>query len=127
MLLCIPAGVIPHRPLPAAPYLLEEPREATAAIEAAIRACPTPTYFGDYPRPSYAQREELQDFIDSPYLTHREAVWLELWSTQLDTATATKLLKQLPRVVKYRQATGIAPTRQKGGLFFPERLTPPQP
>jgi len=127
MLLCIPIGMNPHRLLFTAPYLLEEPRAATAAIEAAIRACPTPTYLGEYPFPTYAQRAALQDLIDNPYLTHREAIWLELWSTQFDTATAAELLTQLPRVISYRQALGIAPVPQKGGLFFPERLTPPQP
>ena len=42
----------PHRPLPPAPYLLEEPRAATAALEAAIRACPEHHFTADYPRPT---------------------------------------------------------------------------
>jgi len=130
MILVIPANSHPrqhHRPLPPAPYLVEEPRRATAAIEAAVRACPQPDYAGKYPYPTFAQRAQLQDFIDSPYLTHREAVWLELWSTQFDSATATRLLKLLPRVIKHRRATGVDPVPHRGGKFFPERATPPRP
>ena len=117
----------PHRPLPPAPYLLEEPRAATAALEAAIRACPEHRFTADYPRPTHAQRYDLGETIDSPFLTHREAVWVELWRYEFDANTATQVLTQLQRIIAHRQASGIAPVYHKGKCFFPERPTPPQP
>ena len=128
MMLCFPANArYPRRFLPAAAYLLEEPCPATAALEAAIRACPQPTQFGKYPFPTYAQREEVSRCIESPFLTHREFVWLELWKVEFDADTAAQALAQLQLIISYRRATGIAPVPYKGGHFFPERLTPPQP
>lgn len=117
----------PHRPLPPAPYLLEAPRAATAALEAAIRACPPNAFSADYPRASYAQRHDLGKALDSPYLTHREAVWVELWRYEFDTDTAARVLTQLQRIIAHRQASGVAPVRFEGRCFFPERSTPPQP
>ncbi|TGE15996.1 hypothetical protein [Hymenobacter elongatus] len=117
----------PHRPLPLAPYLREEPRAAMAALEAAIRACPPKDTTAYSSRPTPTQRYELSVLLDSSFLTHREAVWLELWRYEFDTATAAKVLTQLPLILGHRQASGIAPVAQKGGCFFPERLTPPQP
>ena len=117
----------PHRPLPPVPYLLQEPRAATAALEAAIRACPEHHFTADYPRPTHAQRYDLGETIDSPFLTHREAVWVELWRYEFDANTATQVLTQLQRIIAHRQASGIAPVYHKGKCFFPERPTPPQP
>ncbi|MCI1188751.1 hypothetical protein MON38_15090 [Hymenobacter sp. DH14] len=114
----------PRRPLPPGPYLLEEPRAATAALEAAIRACPKNDFTSGYPRPSYAQRYDLGETIDSPYLTYREAVWVELWRYEFDTATAAQALTQLQLIITHRKASGVAPMPYKGGCFFPE--LPPQ-
>ena len=128
MMLCFPANArYPRRFLPSTPYLLEEPCAATAALEAAIRACPPPTHFGKYPFPTYAQRAALGRCLESPFLTHREFVWLELWQVEFDTSTAARALTQLQFIISHRQATGIAPVPHKGGHFFPERTTPPQP
>ncbi|GAA3973806.1 hypothetical protein [Hymenobacter antarcticus] len=128
MLLLIPADhPYPRRPLPPAPYLLEEPRKATAAVEAAIRACPNYHFTADYPRPTYAQRYDLGETLDSPFLTYREAVWVELWRYEFDTDTAAQVLTQLQRIIAHRKASGIAPVYDKGKCFFPERSTPPQP
>ena len=117
----------PRRPLPPAPYLVEEPRAATAALETAVRACPQPSYFGNYPFPTGTQRYELGRYLESPYLTYREAVWLELWRTQFDTDTAAQVLTQLGLIISHRKALGIAPVPHKGSCFFPERIMPPQP
>ncbi|TGE21512.1 hypothetical protein E5K00_14595 [Hymenobacter aquaticus] len=117
----------PRRPLPPTPYLQEEPRAATAALETAVRACPKPDYFGNYPFPTPGQRHELCQCLDSPYLTHREAVWLELWRTQFDTDTAARVLGQLHIIIRHRQATGIMPVPHKGGYFFPEQVNCPRP
>lgn len=117
----------PHRPLPPAPYLLEEPRVATAALEAAIRACPKNNFTADFPRPTYAQRYELGEALDSSYLTHREAVWVELWRYEFDADTAARVLTQLQHIIAHRKASGVAPVAQQGGMFYPERITPPQP
>ena len=116
----------PHRPLPPAPYLLEEPRAATAALEAAIRACPEHHFTADYPRPTPAQRYEMGTTLESPYLTYREFVWLELWRYQFDTATTAQALTQLQLIITHRKASGVAPMPYKGGCFFPERYMPPQ-
>jgi hypothetical protein len=116
----------PRRPLPRAPYLLEEPRAATAALEAAIRACPKNDFTSDYPRPSYAQRYDLGETIDSPYLTYREAVWVELWRYEFDADTAAQVLTQLQLIIAHRKASGVAPMPYKGSWFFPEFPTPPQ-
>jgi hypothetical protein len=117
----------PHRPLPPAPYLLEEPRAATAALEAAIRACPKNKFTAKYPRPTYTQRYDLGEALDSPYLTYREAVWVELWRYEFDAATATQVLTQLQHIIAHRKASGVAPVYHKGRCFFPEFPTPPQP
>ena len=116
-----------RRPLPPTPYLLEEPRAATAALEAAIRACPKKDLSAKAPRPTYDQRYDLGEAIDSPYLTYREAVWVELWRYEFDNNTAAKVLTQLQHIIAHRQASGIAPVYHKGKCFFPERPTPPQP
>ena len=117
----------PHRPLPPVPYLLQEPRAATAALEAAIRACPEHHFTADYPRPTHAQRYDLGETIDSPFLTHREAVWVELWRYEFDTNTAAQVLMQLQRIIAHRKASGIAPMPYKGRCCFPELFTPPKP
>lgn len=117
----------PRRPLPPGPYLLEEPRAATAALEAAIRACPKNDFTSDYARPTNAQRCDLGETIDSSYLTHREAVWVELWRYEFDADTAAQVLTQLQFIIAHRKASGIAPIFYKGKCFFPERATPPQP
>jgi hypothetical protein len=116
----------PRRPLPPGPYLLEEPRAATAALEAAIRACPKNDFTSDYARPTHAQRYDLGETIDSPYLTYREAVWVELWRYEFDADTATQVLTQLQLIIAHRKASGIAPMPYKGGCFFPERSISPQ-
>lgn len=117
----------PRRPLPPAPYLLEEPRKATAALEAAVRKCPPRDFTSSASRPTPAQRYELSCTLDSPFLTHREAVWLDLWQYEFDATTTAKVLRQLKRIIRHREASGIAPVPYKGGCFFPEQLTPPQP
>ncbi|OWP65077.1 hypothetical protein CDA63_01605 [Hymenobacter amundsenii] len=127
MLLIKASQDYPHRPLPPAPYLLEAPRAATAALEAAIRACPQNDFTADYPRPTPTQRYELGIVLQSPYLTHREFVWIELWRYELDTDTAAQVLTQLQHIIAHRKASGVAPVPYKGSCFFPERYMPPQP
>ena len=128
MILLIKAGQeYIRRPLPPVPYLLEEPRAATAALEAAIQACPTPSYFGKYAFSTGAQRYDLGATIDTPYLTYREAVWVELWRYEFDTNTAAQVLTQLQHIIAHRKASGITPMLYKGRCFFPERPTPLQP
>ena len=116
----------PRRPLPPGPYLLEEPRAATAALETAIRAYPKPSYFGKYDFSTGAQRYDLGETLDSPYLTYREAVWVELWRYEFNTATAAQVLTQLQHIIAHRKASGIVPMFYKGRCFFPVRSTPPQ-
>ncbi|WP_035567351.1 hypothetical protein [Hymenobacter sp. IS2118] len=130
MMLLIKADQVANyirRPLPPTPYLLEEPRAATAALEAAIRACPKKDFSAKASRPTYNQRYDLGEAIDSPYLTYREAVWVELWRYEFDANTATQVLTQLQLIIAHRQASGTAPVYHKGKCFFPERPTPPQP
>ena len=114
-----------HRPLPPAPYLLEEPRAATAALEAAIRACPKKDFSAEASRPTYAQGYDLGEAIDSPYLTHREAVWVELWRYEFDANTATQVLTQLQRIIAHRQASGIAPVYHRVNASSPSVPRPP--
>ena len=117
----------PRRPLPPAPYLLEEPRAATAALEAAIRACPKHDFTADYPRPTPSQRYELGIVLDSQFLTLREAVWIELWRYEFDTDTAAQVLMHLQHIIAHRKASGVAPVPHKGSWFFPELYMPTQP
>ena len=93
----------PHRPLPPAPYLLDEPRSATAALEAAIRACPKNKFTSKYPRPTYTQRYEF------------------------DATTATQVLTQLQHIIAHRKTSGVALVYHQGRCFFPEFPTPPKP
>ncbi|MBT2558111.1 hypothetical protein J7E24_09970 [Hymenobacter sp. ISL-91] len=114
----------PRRPLPPAPYLTEEPREATAALETAVRACPETRFTGDHARPTPAQRNELAEALESGYLTHREAVWLEIWQCEFDADTMAAVLPPVQRIISHRRLSGGAPRPQLGGWFWPETPAP---
>ncbi|NVO31668.1 hypothetical protein [Hymenobacter lapidiphilus] len=125
MMLFFPANQpYPQRPLPPAPYLTEEPREATTALEAAVRACPKTRLTGDHARPTPAHCQELAEALESGYLTHREAVWLEIWQYEFDANTMAAVLPPVQRMLRHRQLSGGAPRPQNGGWFWPEAAAP---
>ena len=109
----------------AALHLLEEPREATAALEAALTGCPRPTHFGDYLFSTYPQRHQLDKLLETHYLTHFEWKWTRWVSVSFDVATAAEVITQLERIIAYRRATGLEPVYKERSYFWPD--TPPAP
>ncbi len=109
-----------------APQLTEAPQEATAALEAALRGCPKPTYFGEYAFATYEQQEQLSKHLYSRYLTELEFKWVLFMRVYLDVATADKVIKQLASIVEYRRASGAPPAPNAYGCYFPEQNSLPR-
>ena len=89
-----------------------------------VRACPNHHGTSRHARPTYTQRQELGEAMESGYLTHLEAVWLEVWQVEFDADTMTKVLTQVQRIVSARQASGSGPVRHEDGWFWPEAPAP---
>jgi hypothetical protein len=108
-----------------AQHLLEEPREATAALESALLGCPQPTFFGEYPFSTQVQRDQLDKLLATRYLTVFEWKWTRWVSIKFDVDTAAEVITQLERIVAYRRATGREPVYKERSYFWPD--TPPAP
>jgi hypothetical protein len=108
-----------------ATHLLEEPREATAALEAALKGCPRPTYFGEYPFSTHEQREQISRYLTTNYLTPFEHRWVQWMRIHFDIATAAAVIEQLARIIDYRRATGTQPVYVERGYYYPEQHAQP--
>ena len=105
--------------------LTEAPKVATKALEAALRSCPKPTYFGDYQFATPAQQKELDEHLYSRYLTEFEFKWVLFMRVYFDVATASKVIAQLASIVNSRKATGAPPAPNGFGYYFPEKNANP--
>ena len=102
-------------------HLHEEPREATAALEAALKNCPRPTYFGEYDFSTHEQREQISQHLTTHYLTPFEYRWVQWMRVYFDVATAAAVIEQLARIIDYRRATGIQPVYVERSYYYPEQ------
>ena len=106
--------------------LTEAPRVATKALEAALRGCPRPTYFGEYDFAPPALQEQLDEYLYSRYLTELEFKWVLFMRVYFNVAPASKVIAQLAVIVHSRKATGAAPAPNGFGSYFPAQHPKPR-
>lgn len=106
--------------------LFEAPREATAALDAALLNCPRPTHFGEYRFATHQQQEEIYRLLGTHYLTELEYKWVLFKIVQFNTEVADEVIRQLAIIIDYRRALGPLPL--PATRYYPEQHpVPDQP
>ena len=104
--------------------LLEEPQDATAALETALRGCPRPTHFGEYRFATHEQQEDIYRHLGTHYLTELEYKWVLLKIVEFNTESADEVIRQLTRIINHRRVLGPLPSPPS--RYYPEQLPTPK-